>query len=80
MVKDEGADAGFGLLLRYSGTLHNDQWFEIVLKGQLKQAGMVSFDKDLSHDDAAAIRAYVTFRANQSLAEQRPIAEKNKDQ
>ncbi|HKV63880.1 MAG TPA: PQQ-dependent dehydrogenase, methanol/ethanol family [Candidatus Acidoferrum sp.] len=54
--------------LRYSGTLDNDQWFDIVLKGQLKQAGMVSFDKDLSHDDAAAIRAYVIFRANQSLA------------
>jgi alcohol dehydrogenase (cytochrome c)/quinohemoprotein ethanol dehydrogenase len=53
--------------LRYSGTLDNDQWFETVLKGQLKQAGMVSFDKDLSHDDAAAIRAYVIFRANQSL-------------
>jgi len=58
--------------LRYSGTLDNDQWFEIVLKGQLKQAGMVSFDKDLSHDDAAAIRAYVIFRANQSLAETKP--------
>jgi len=58
--------------LRYSGTLDNDQWFEIVLKGQLKRAGMVSFDKDLSHDDAAAIRAYVIFRANQSLAEQKP--------
>jgi len=53
--------------LRYSGSLDNDQWFEIVLKGQLKQAGMVSFDKDLSPDDAAAIRAYVIFRANQSL-------------
>ncbi len=53
--------------LRYSGTLDNDQWFEIVLKGQLKQTGMVAFDKDLSHDDAAAIRAYVIFRANQSL-------------
>jgi hypothetical protein len=55
--------------LRYSGTLDNDQWFDIVLKGQLKQVGMVSFDKELSHDDAAAIRAYVIFRANQSLAQ-----------
>ncbi|HEV1996331.1 MAG TPA: PQQ-dependent dehydrogenase, methanol/ethanol family [Candidatus Acidoferrum sp.] len=58
--------------LRYSGTLDNDQWFDIVLKGQLKQAGMVSFDKELSRDDAAAIRAYVIFRANQSLAETKP--------
>ena len=60
--------------LRYSGTLDNDQWFDIVLKGQLKQAGMVSFDKELSHDDAAAIRAYVIFRANQSLAETKPAS------
>jgi alcohol dehydrogenase (cytochrome c)/quinohemoprotein ethanol dehydrogenase len=58
--------------LRYSGTLDNDQWFEIVLKGLLKQAGMVSFEKELSHDDAAAIRAYVIFRANQSLPEAKP--------
>ena len=55
--------------LRYSGTLDNDQWFEIVLKGQLKQAGMVSFEKILSHEDAAAIRAYVIFRANQSMTQ-----------
>jgi len=53
--------------LRYSGTLDNEQWFDIVLKGILKQAGMVSFDKELSRDDAAAIRAYVIFRANQNL-------------
>jgi alcohol dehydrogenase (cytochrome c)/quinohemoprotein ethanol dehydrogenase len=53
--------------LRYSSTLGNDQWFDIVLKGLLKQAGMVSFDKELSRDDAAAIRAFVIFRANQSL-------------
>jgi quinohemoprotein ethanol dehydrogenase len=58
--------------LRYSGTLDNDQWFDIVLKGQLKQAGMVSFDKELSRDDAAAIRAYVIFRANQSLSQTAP--------
>ena len=55
--------------LRYSGMLDNDQWFEIVLKGQLKQAGMVSFEKELSRVDASAIRAYVIFRANQSLLE-----------
>jgi quinohemoprotein ethanol dehydrogenase len=58
--------------LRYSGTLDNNQWFDIVLKGQLKQAGMVSFEKELSHDDAAAIRAYVILRANQSLQETKP--------
>jgi len=54
--------------LRYSGTLDSDQWFDVVLKGILKSRGMVSFEKDLTRDDAAAIRAYVIFRANQSLA------------
>jgi len=58
--------------LRYSRALDNDLWFDIVLKGQLKQAGMVSFDKELSRDDAAAIRAYAIFRANQSLPRTTP--------
>lgn len=58
--------------LRYSRVLADDLWFDIVLKGALKQAGMVSFDKELAREDAAAIRAYVIFRANQSLAETKP--------
>ncbi len=58
--------------LRYSATLDNEQWFDIVMKGQLKQAGMVSFDSELSRDDAAAIRAYAIFRANQSLPQTTP--------
>jgi quinohemoprotein ethanol dehydrogenase len=58
--------------LRYSRVLADDLWFDIVLEGQLKQAGMVSFSKELSRDDAAAIRSYVIFRANQSLAETKP--------
>ncbi len=57
--------------LRYSSTLANDQWFNIVLDGLLEPAGMVSFAKELSRGDAAAIRSYVIFRANQSLAEAR---------
>jgi PQQ-dependent dehydrogenase (methanol/ethanol family) len=57
--------------LRYSSTLSNDQWFSIVLGGLLKPDGMVSFAKELSHEDAQAIRAYVIFRANQSLQQQR---------
>ena len=52
--------------LRYSAALATDQWFEIVTRGTLKSYGMVSFAKDLSHQDAAAIRSYVIFRANQS--------------
>src|SRR5205085_7134340 len=53
--------------LRYSRTLASEQWFDIVLGGKLKPFGMVSFAKELSRKDAEAIRAYVIFRANQSL-------------
>jgi quinohemoprotein ethanol dehydrogenase len=62
--------------LRYSGTLDSDLWFGVVLEGVLKQRGMVSFDKELSRADADAIRAYVIFRANQSLAETKPADRK----
>lgn len=57
-----------GLLpdLRYSSTLANDQWFYIVRGGLLQSQGMVSFAKELTKEDAAAIRAYVILRANQS--------------
>jgi hypothetical protein len=34
----------------------------------------VSFSKELSTQDAEAIRAFVIFRANQSLAESSPPA------
>jgi alcohol dehydrogenase (cytochrome c)/quinohemoprotein ethanol dehydrogenase len=55
--------------LRYSGTLSSDQWFQIVLDGTLQAYGMISFSQELSKQDASAIREYVIFRANQSLAE-----------
>jgi quinohemoprotein ethanol dehydrogenase len=55
--------------LRYSSTLRTDQWFDIVLGGTLRQNGMVSFSKELSRQDATAIRAYVIFRANEGLKE-----------
>jgi quinohemoprotein ethanol dehydrogenase len=54
--------------LRYSRALTSDQWFDIVLGGQLRQRGMVSFAKEFSRQDAAAIRSYVILRANQSKA------------
>jgi hypothetical protein len=38
-----------------------------VLGGLLRENGMVSFATEVSHGDAAAIRAFVIFRANQSL-------------
>jgi quinohemoprotein ethanol dehydrogenase len=57
--------------LRYSNTLRNHQWFSIVLGGMLKSNGMVSFAREISPPDAAAIREYVIFRANQTLEQQR---------
>ena len=62
--------------LRYSSTLADDQWFQIVLGGLLKPVGMVSFEKELSRHDAEAIRAYVIARANQSVALEKSAATK----
>jgi len=58
--------------LRYSSTLANDRWFKIVRDGAYQSLGMVSFAKEVSQKDAADIRAYVIFRANQSQANQAP--------
>ncbi|MCI0485997.1 MAG: PQQ-dependent dehydrogenase, methanol/ethanol family [Blastocatellia bacterium] len=66
---DVAVSGGLVTDLRYSKTLANEQWFGIVLGGNLKKLGMVSFSKELSRKDAEAIRAYVIFRANQSADE-----------
>jgi len=55
--------------LRYSSVLAGQQWLNIVTGGALKAYGMVGFSKELSREDAEAVRAYVIFRANESLAE-----------
>jgi quinohemoprotein ethanol dehydrogenase len=55
--------------LRYSSELANQQWFRIVRDGILKPYGMVGFSTELSRQDAESIRAYLIFRANQSVAE-----------
>jgi alcohol dehydrogenase (cytochrome c)/quinohemoprotein ethanol dehydrogenase len=60
--------------LRYSGTLANSAWTDVILGGSLQSYGMVSFSKELSKQDAEAVRAYVIFRANQSLHEFQPSA------
>ena len=58
--------------LRRSSALTDDTWFEIVLRGDLQSQGMVSFSKELSRDDAAAIRSYAILRRNQdALREKR---------
>lgn len=53
--------------LRRSSALTDDDWFEIVLGGDLQVQGMVSFAKELSRKDAAAIRFYVISRRNQDV-------------
>jgi len=40
-------------------------WKSIVLDGALKDAGMVSFRKEVSPAEAEAIRSYVVARANE---------------
>ncbi len=57
--------------LRYSNTLDSDQWFGVVLGGMLQTSGMVSFKQELSRPDVSAVRSYVIFRANRSLADQK---------
>jgi quinohemoprotein ethanol dehydrogenase len=60
--------------LRYSATLASNRWFYVVLDGVLRTNGMVSFKSELSHADAAAIRAYVIARANQAKAQEKKAA------
>jgi quinohemoprotein ethanol dehydrogenase len=53
--------------LRRSGALvDREVWHSIVIGGALSGAGMVSFEKYLSSDDAEAIRAYVASEARGS--------------
>jgi alcohol dehydrogenase (cytochrome c)/quinohemoprotein ethanol dehydrogenase len=68
-----------GLLpdLRYSTTLESEQWFKIVRDGAYQSMGMVAFGKEVSQQDAADIRAYVIFRANQSMSEAKDKAARN---
>jgi len=70
---DAAVSGGLVPDLRYSAFLGNDQWFDIVLGGALKDGGMASFRPVLSHDQVANIRAYVIARANQDKAPPPPV-------
>lgn len=67
-----GAAVGGGVTpdLRGSALLSSDVFYDVVLKGILKDAGMVSFKSALSHDDVTAIRNYIIHRANQDASPQ----------
>jgi quinohemoprotein ethanol dehydrogenase len=51
--------------LRASNFLSMDFFYNIVLDGALKDAGMASFKSALSRDDVTAIRNFVIHRANE---------------
>jgi len=51
--------------LRASAFLSNPVWFDVVLRGAMKEIGMAAFDPVLTEEDASAIREYVIHRANQ---------------
>ncbi len=54
--------------LRASNFLGSDFFYNIVLDGALRDAGMASFKSALSREDAAAIRNFVIHQANQSAS------------
>jgi len=66
--------------LRASGFLGSDFFYEIVLNGVLKPAGMVSFRPVLDQKGAAAIRAYLIKRANEDKGRVTSGAEPGRDQ
>jgi quinohemoprotein ethanol dehydrogenase len=51
--------------LRASNFLNRDYFYNIVLDGALKDAGMAAFNRALSRDDATAIRNFIIHRANE---------------
>jgi quinohemoprotein ethanol dehydrogenase len=51
--------------LRASTFLGNDFFYEIVLNGAMKDAGMAPFKAVLDQKDATAIRSYLIQRANE---------------
>jgi alcohol dehydrogenase (cytochrome c)/quinohemoprotein ethanol dehydrogenase len=61
--------------LRYSPTLASEeQWNQVVKDGALQTQGMVSFASVLSQPEIDAIRAYVTYRANQDAEKEKVAA------
>lgn len=58
--------------LRYSPSLGNQLWFEIVENGLYKDKGMVSYADTFSHEQIDAIQQYVIKRALDLKQEQTP--------
>jgi quinohemoprotein ethanol dehydrogenase len=63
--------------LRSSGYIQVQEAFdEVVLKGALKANGMAAFDKHLSAEDTAALRAYIVQQSHRALKLQEEAATK----
>jgi alcohol dehydrogenase (cytochrome c)/quinohemoprotein ethanol dehydrogenase len=63
---DAAVSGGLVPDLRYSNYLASEGWFAVVLDGLLRDKGMAPFKSAINRDDAAAIRAYIIARANES--------------
>jgi len=56
--------------------LDTGQWLGIVRDGAYQSLGMVSFGKEVSQQDVSDIRAYVIFRANETVQQEKAKAAK----
>jgi alcohol dehydrogenase (cytochrome c)/quinohemoprotein ethanol dehydrogenase len=65
---DKAVGGGVVPDLRGSTFLANDFFYEIVLNGAMKDAGMAPFKSVLDQKDVTAIRAYLIQRANEDKA------------
>ena len=61
-----GVSGGTTPDLRYTPLLASDGFFDVVLGGQRKAQGMISFAPVLSHDQAAEIRSYLIQKAHET--------------
>jgi alcohol dehydrogenase (cytochrome c)/quinohemoprotein ethanol dehydrogenase len=75
---DRAVSGGVTPDLRYSGFLHSDAWYQVVLDGLLTERGMVGFSADLSREDARAIRAYLVTEAQ--LTRKKLTSDKNENE
>jgi alcohol dehydrogenase (cytochrome c)/quinohemoprotein ethanol dehydrogenase len=62
---EHGVGGGVVSDLRASNFLSLDFFYNIVLDGALKGAGMASFSKALNRDNVTDIRNFIIYRANQ---------------
>jgi len=69
---EHGIGGGVVSDLRASNFLGMDFFYNIVLDGALKDAGMASFKSALSREDATAIRNFIIHRANLDSKTARP--------